>query len=285
MPIFAFGILVLSALCHSGWNLLLKNNDQKIVVMWWAVVVSCVLGLPILILHWPMPAQIWPFALGSALVETIYEAILVAAYQKEDFSVVYPIARGGAPALLALWAVLFLKEKPSYAGTIGLLVVAIGLMIIGSSKLWSESRKSSWSAAGLGFAALVAITISIYSVIDGAAVRLADAAAYSVLVFMLNAVFLLPVITRLYGWPAVMNVGRTSWRQLAAIGFLDFGSFTLVLISFTLAPVAYVGAIREIGIVFGALEGWLWLKESFGRIRVIGAAIIFAGILTILVAG
>ena len=131
----------------------------------------------------------------------------------------------------------------------------------------------------------MALIISVYSVIDGAAVKLMDAASYSVLLFSLNAVFVIPVIPKLYGWHLALEEGRTHWRQVIAISLLDLGSFMLVIISFSLAPVAYVGAIREIGIVFGALAGWLWLKEGFGRVRAIGAAIIFVGIVTILVAG
>lgn len=285
MPVFVLGLLVLSALCHAGWNLLVKNNDKKFIIMWWGILLGSILGLPILILHWPIPPQIWPFAVISALIETIYDATLATAYQKEDFSVVYPIARGGAPALLGLWAILFLKETPSLVGIIGLLILTAGLMIVGSSKWWSERKKGIGSAAGIGLAFLVALMISIYSVIDGAGVKFMDAASYSVLVFILNAIFVIPVITKLYGWQAVREVGRNHWRQVTAISFLDLGSYMLVLISFTLAPVAYVGAIREISIVFGALAGWLWLKETFGYVRVIGAAIIFAGILIILTAG
>lgn len=285
MPIYVFGLLVLSGVLHAGWNLLLKNTDKKYIIIWWALVLGSLLGLPILILHWPIPARIWPYAMGSALIETIYDATLSAAYNKEDFSLVYPIARGGAPALLGLWAILFLKERPSLVGIIGLLILTGGLMIVGSNKWWSNRKKGIGSAVGIGLACLVALMISFYSVIDGAAVRLMDAASYTVLVFILNVIFVIPVITRMYGWQTVMEVGRKQWRKVTAIGFLDIGSYMLVLISFSLAQVAYAGAIREISIVFGALAGWLWLKESFGRVRVIGAIIIFAGIVTILVAG
>jgi drug/metabolite transporter (DMT)-like permease len=186
---------------------------------------------------------------------------------------------------LGLWAIIFLKERPSLAGIMGLLIITGGLMIVGSSKLWSANKKKIGSMAGIGLAFLVALMISIYSVIDGGAVRLMDAAAYTVLVFIMNAIFVIPVITRMYGWQAVLEVGRKQWRQVTAISFMDIGSYMLVLIVFSLAPVAYAGAIREISIVFGALAGWVWLKESFGRIRVIGSIVIFAGILTILLAG
>jgi drug/metabolite transporter (DMT)-like permease len=285
MPILPLGLLVLSAFLHTGWNLLLKNTDKKYIIIWWALVLGSILGLPILILHWPIPARIWPYAVGSALIETIYDATLAAAYNKEDFSLVYPIARGGAPALLGLWAILFLNERPSLSGIIGLLNLTGGLMVVGSSKWWSAGKKGAAGAAGIGLACLVALMISIYSAVDGAAVRLMDAASYTVLVFILNAIFVIPVITRLYGWRAVLEVGRKQWKQVTAIGFLDIGSYMLVLIAFTLASVAYAGAIREISIVLGALAGWLWLKESFGRVRLVGSIIIFVGILTILVAG
>ncbi len=285
MPISALALLILAALLHAGWNLLLKNTDRKFIVLWWGLLLGSILSLPLLILHWPLPGRIWPYAIASALFETIYDGILASAYQKEDFSLVYPIARGGAPALLALWSILFLKETPTTAGKVGLVVLTVGLMIVGSSKWWSAQKKGIGSAAGLGLACLVAVTISIYSVIDGAAVKLADAVPYTVLVFALNAAFGLPVILKLFGWKSVKAEGRSHWLQAAAIGCLSLLAYMLVLVVYSYAPVSYAGAIREISIVFGALAGWLWLKESFGRVRAVGALVIFIGILTILVSG
>src|SRR5512137_2422655 len=155
MSISVLGLLVLSGALHAGWNLLLKTTDKKYVMIWWALVLGALLGLPVLILHWPIPARIWPFAVASALIETVYDAILASAYNREDFSLVYPIARGGAPALLGLWAILFLNERPSPAGIIGLLIITGGLMIVGSSKMWSADKKKIGSVVGIGLACLV----------------------------------------------------------------------------------------------------------------------------------
>jgi drug/metabolite transporter (DMT)-like permease len=166
-----------------------------------------------------------------------------------------------------------------------LLILTSGLMIVGSSKWLSTRGKGAGSAAGIGLACLVALTISIYSVIDGAAVKLTDAVPYTELIFVLTSIFAVPVLLKLYGWQAIKSVGRTHWRLAAAIGCLTLFSYMLVLITYSIAPVSYGGAIREISIVFGALAGWLWLKESFGFVRAIGALVIFAGILIILVSG
>jgi drug/metabolite transporter (DMT)-like permease len=285
MTISALALLILAALLHAGWNLLLKNTDHKYIVLWWGLCLGSVLSLPLLILHLPVPPRIWPYALASALFEAIYDGTLAAAYQKEDFSLVYPIARGGAPALLALWAILFLKETPSPLGKIGLALTTGGLMIVGSSKWWSARKKGIGSAAGIGLAGLVALTISLYSVIDGAAVKLTDAPSYTVLVFVLTAIFGLPVMLKLYGWQSVKIEGRARWLPAAAIGVLSLLAYMLVLIAYSYSPVSYAGAIREISIVFGALAGWLWLKEDFGSVRLAGAVVIFVGILTILIGG
>ncbi len=285
MPISALALLILAAILHASWNLLLKNTDHKYIVIWWGMCIASVLSLPVLILNLPVPARIWPYALASGLFEAIYDGTLAAAYQKEDFSLVYPIARGGAPALLALWAILFLKETPTPTGIAGLVILTGGLMIVGSSRWWSVRKKGIGSAAGIGLAFLVALVISIYSVIDGAAVKHTSAASYTVLVFILTALFAIPVIFRLYGWRTVKAVGRLHWLQAAGIGVLSLLAYMLVLFTYTFAKVSYGGAIREISIVFGALAGWLWLKESFGVVRAVGAVIIFIGILTIVVGG
>jgi drug/metabolite transporter (DMT)-like permease len=139
--------------------------------------------------------------------------------------------------------------------------------------------------AGVGLAGLVAVFISLYSVIDGAAVRLVDAVPYTVLIFALTSLVSAPVIYRLYGGRAVREEIRCHWRRAAAIGALALGAYMLVLVVYSFAPVAYAGAIREVSIVFGALAGWLWLKEGFGPARAIGSAAIFAGILAIVIGG
>ncbi len=47
-----------------------------------------------------------------SVVEATYYFALTLAYDKADFSLVYPLARRSAPAFLAIWAILFLGERP-----------------------------------------------------------------------------------------------------------------------------------------------------------------------------
>src|SRR5690348_12937099 len=104
-------LLVVAALLHAGWNLLLKRSSNSYIVTWWSLLVGSICFLPLVLLTGqPMPARVLLFGLLSAFFEAAYFLTLNLAYAEGDFSLVYPLARGAAPALLLVWSMLFLKE-------------------------------------------------------------------------------------------------------------------------------------------------------------------------------
>ncbi len=259
MPLTALGLLLLAASLHAIWNLLVKNARQKQVFTWWALVVGAVCFAPLLILTRAFPLQVWPLVICSALVEAAYYITLTRAYEHGDFSLVYPMARGTAPAFLVVWAIIFLGERPRPAGFVGLALLVLGLVIVGGKTWWALRKTTKLSTSGIVLALGVACCISIYSAIDGAAVHIVPPLPYTVLVISLASIIL--------------------------VGILSFVSYMLVLASYTIAPVSYAGAVREISIVFAAFMGWRWLREDLGLLRVVGASIIFVGILIIAIGG
>jgi len=74
------------------------------------------------------------------------------------------------------------------------------------------------------------------------------------------------------------------WRLLA-IGALTIGAYSLALWAYSISPLGYAGAIREVSVVMAAFAGWQFLGERLGGLRVLGAIIIFAGILVIAIFG
>lgn len=280
LPLLA--LLLTAAALHAAWNLLLKRAPDRQLIVWWAVIVSALCLLPVLALRPALPAIGWRFALASAVVETAYFVSLTAAYRVADFSLVYPIARGAAPALLAVAAVLLLHERLSVGGVAGLGAIVAGLWLVaGTGRATGGPRP----ARGVALALLVALCIATYSTIDGAAVRRVDAATYTGAMFLLAAVVFTPVTIRWYGWPALLGALRTRAGLIIVVGLLQAVAYLLVLYVYARAPVAYAGAIRESSIVLGALAGWLWLRESFGARRVGGALVTCAGIALIALRG
>lgn len=284
MPSSALLLLFISALLHTGWNLLLKGAPEKYIASWGTTVVGACLALPLLF-YWGLPPpSVWGLLLASAAVEGVYFASLSYAYRDNDFSLIYPIARGAAPGLLFIWAILLLDEQFSPAGLLGLALIIAGLVVIGLGGLLRDPKRSPhWP--GVAVALLTALCISVYTVIDGAAVKRADPTSYVLALFILIPALVSPLVIRRYGRARLATEFRAEWRRFAIMSVLGTLAYALALQAYHIAPVGYAGAIREMSVVMGAFAGWRLLGEDFGPLRLGGSAVVFAGILTIAVWG
>ena len=284
MPSLAILLLLSGAILHTAWNLILKQSKDKYVASWWMLVTGGIIALAALLFTgWPA-REMWTFALFSILTEATYFITLSYAYRDNEFSLIYPIARGTAPAFLALWAFLFLDEQLTSGGLVGLGLIITGLLIIGISTLLG-GQVTRLHLRGIAVALFIALLISIYSVIDGAAVKIGSAPAYVMTMFALVPIPVTPFILRQYGWSYLWKELKEQGIRLPLMGILGVSAYLLAVLAYSIAPLSYSGAVREVSVVFGAFAGWWLLKERMGPLRVIGAVIIFAGILVIAIFG
>ena len=65
------------------------------------------------------------------------------------------------------------------------------------------------------------------------------------------------------------------------MGFLSGFTYLMVLFALTMSKVSYVAAVREVSIVLSAYYGIVWLGESHGRQKLIGAVLITLGVVVI----
>ena len=284
MPVLAIALLFLSASLHTLWNLLLKQSRQKFIASWWIVTIGAVMFMPGLFLTGMPPREIWLFALFSAGLEATYMLTLSLAYKNSDFSLVYPMARGTAPAFLLLWSLLFLHENLTGWGLVGLAMIISGLILTGASSL-IQNRKNIPNIRGIAAALATAFFISVYTFVDGIAVKRTPALPYGLLMFSLIPIWSTPFVLRNYGWSQVVGEWKVQPGRLLITGFLGVLAYLIALYAYSFAPISYSGAIREVSVVLGALAGWRFLGEKLGSVRVIGAFVIFAGILTIALFG
>lgn len=273
-------LLLIGAILHTSWNILLKNSTDKFITTWWMVFNGGVFSLFALLFTGLPERGAWGFILFSVLAEAVYFVTLSYAYRDNDFSLVYPIARGAAPAFLAIWSVWFLQEKMTTGGWFGLSLIVIGLGVIGSSNLL-KAGIGNLHMRGIGIAVFLALLISIYTVIDGAAVQHASALPYIFTIFALVPLPLAPFALRQYGWERLKQTWREQGVRILLPAVLGISAYLSALLAFKIAPVGYSGAVREVSVVFGAFAGWRFFGEPMGSVRVIGAVVIFAGILMI----
>src|SRR5438876_1301961 len=281
VPLTALGLLLVAAMMHTTWNLLVKRAKEKQVFIWCSLIAGTIIFSPLLLTSPLLLVTIWPYLISSALVEVIYYITLIRAYENGDFSLVYPMARGAAPAFLLIWATFFLGERPRFFGLIGIALLVFGLIIVGGKTWWTLRKTSGFSKSALALALGVACCISIYTAIDGAAVHHVSPLPYTVLVIALSVLFITPAVVMRYGNTAIVDELRTNWIGITIVGLFTLLAYILALKAYTIARVSYAGSVREISVVFAAFVGWRWLGESFGKIRLTGAMFIFAGILVI----
>lgn len=275
-------LLFTSAALHAGWNLLVKGALEKLLVTWLSLLSAGVCFLPALFFVAPVAPGAWGYVMASALLEVAYFLALTSAYRLGDFTLVYPLARGGVPALLACWSVLFLGERLSGLGLLGLAVLVIGLLCVGGSALLR--RHGAVHGGAVAASLLVALILSVLVAVDGRAVKQTPPFSFTLVVFLIAPLLAAPFMVRIFGIAGIARAWQRDRGRILLVGNLSLVSYALALAAYSRAPVAYAGAIREVGIVLGALAGWRFLGEELGAWRVAGAVLTFAGVLVIALA-
>lgn len=263
-----------AAVLHAGWNFVAKRADgDRYMVLWAQFFIAGVICLPLAIgnhVLYGMPAEAYLFAALSGLVHLPYAWTLARAYTIGDFSVSYPVARGGGAALAAIGGVVFLSDDLTPWHVAGIAVVVAGLSILAVGA----------SAHHIAIALTVAVTIGAYSVLDAAGSRAKDDTIAYIFLTMVagglaNTVFALGTGRR-HDMAAVL---RTRWRISLVTGIATTITYGMVVVAFRLAPVGYVTALRESSVVLAALAGWKLLGEGDHRRRIAAASIVLVGIL------
>lgn len=278
---FPIALCLLSAVTVAATNLFVKKGGD---VLSTRMIVSVVMAVSVLPFapFVPLPTpQVWA-ALGmSVLVHWFYQFAMVRALHRGDLSLVFPVMRGMAPLLTAITAAIFLHESPNLIGWTGLVIATTALIVFALPEDDGKAHKALKRSA-LIWAAITALGIAGYSVADANGTRLSELAG-SVATFIVW-LFLLDWI----GITTAMFFSRRGriWADTkpqihdgTIAGLLGSISYGAALWAFTMTDVANVTAIRETSVVFGAVFGAVFLKESFGKRRIAAAAILATGLL------
>jgi len=284
MPLAALLLVLGAAVCHSTWNLLVKTEPRRLEIQSGALIVGTLLCAPALFVYslGEVPAGAWPLVLVSGVFETSYVFALSAAYGAGDLSLVYPVARGVAPVLVAPLAVAFLGERLSAQGLLGILLVVLGIFASHGAlgRGWAAARAD---RRGLGLAILTGVFICGYSLVNKLGVRLVPVPLYAFLVFLVDAA-LVHLVQWVRGGGAPPIRRDAPWGRIVAVGVLMLTAYLAVLGAMARAPVSYVVAARETSIVVAAVLGAVVLRERHSVVRIAGAVVIFAGLCVIALA-
>ncbi len=273
--------VILSACFHVVAHVVLKRSLDRLASVWWVLVWGGLLLFPVVFFD-PMPWS-WPLAglvLVSGFFQFAYFYSIARAYHTGDLSVVYPLARGTAPVFLLIWATVLIGERPTPGGIVGVLVIAAGIYLIGLPRLraWMEPLRS-LRQPGPRWAVIAGLFISAYSAVDRVGVRLASPLPYLFFVNWVAIAFLTPMVLLAAGVRALRaEIGYARFNSVIAGMTTQLAYLTVLFVIHAGAPASYVGAIREISVVFGVTLGVALFKEPGSFIRVAGGACVAAGV-------
>lgn len=268
MPTTALLLALAAAFGHAVWNLLLARARDPEAATAVAMLVGVGLFALPAALAWDVDASVWPYVLASSILELAYIALLAAAYRGSPLSVVYPLARGAAPVLVLVVGAAALGAGTSTLQVAGVCLVGVGIFLVGGLRSSADRR-------GVAFGLAIAGCIAGYTLVDNSGIERANALAYLELVMILPALGYAAGIAAVRG-PATLRAAVDLPSVVA--GALILSPYALYLVALDLAPAAPVAAVRETSIVIATAGAALFLKERFGRARMVGAVLVVGGV-------
>ena len=134
---------------------------------------------------------------------------------------------------------------------------------------------------GVLFALSAGLFYSVGAIVDKRGVTVADVFVYTYYLDISLFLFLLAYALAKISPNRFFEEIRVHWPRGVAAGLILFLSFITFRIGLQMAKVSYATSVRQVSAIAGVVGGILLFRERFGRIRLLGAGLIVAGIMCI----
>lgn len=271
MSLSIFILILIAAVIHASWNSLIKGSDDKFMLTATLSIMTAGMMLCLLpFVSFPNSASLPYFSL-SVLLQIIYYILLAQTYKITDIGLSYPIMRGTAPLLVALFSRLIWGEEILPLSWLGISLIVGGILWLGYNSF--KSATTIEVSISLSNAAVIAT----YTIIDGVGVRASgDAISYSIWLFFISTL-LIALWALLYRRPRFLPYLIKNWKKGMIAGMGSSLSYGIILWAMQHAPIYLVSALRETAIFFVIIIAIFILKERTNFVRVFSALLILSG--------
>lgn len=277
-------LVLVSCVLHAGWNLWVRRARDTTAFTCLALASGVVVFLPAFVFcarSVTISAPGWLCVLGTGLAYFGYYRGVARAYQSGELSTTYPLMRGVGPVCALAGGILFLGERPSWAGAAGvILIVAAMFALLGGVSRDALRRPATRAALFVG------LMYGAYSLIDKAAVGQfrVPPFVYLYLTYAVGASLFFIWFARF----GDRNALRREWRErrffCIAVGLCDPLTYLLVLTALALPespPVGYVAALRTLSVPLGVLLGVRTLGEGRASVKLAASVLLIFGLILI----
>ena len=272
MTVGIFLVVLFAAFLHALWNAIVKGAGDRTIVLGLVAVGHVVPGVALALYYGRPSVAAYPYVVATTVIHWGYYILLSIAYRSGDLSVVYPVARGLAPILIAIGATIWASEALPPEAWAGILAVSFGILFLGRKAVTDAASRNGFIAA-----AGVAAIIAAYSIVDGIGIRISgNPGGYIGWIFTAE-IFVVLYVFAIHGKRLSALSPKAIWVGLFG-GLVSSVAYGLVLLAKTEAPLGIVSALRETSVIFAAMIGVLWFAEGPRRDRIISAVIVAGGI-------
>ncbi|MCT9930376.1 DMT family transporter [Planotetraspora sp. A-T 1434] len=270
-------VVLAAALLHVVWNGLAHGIKDKLAGFTLINLAYTGCGA-VMVLLMPMPdPAAWPYIAASAVLQVVYQVLLLRAYQLGDFGQMYPMARGTSPLLVAVVSTTVLGQALPGRDVAGVVVISCGLAGLALADGIPGRAQLPALAAAVG----TGMMIALYTVVDGTGVRHSGTVTgYIAWLFLCQGPVLPLIAWARRGRSLIGQLRPVSGRGLTG-GLLSVVAYGLVVWAQARGNLATIAALRETSIVMAALIGTLIFREGFGYLRVTASATVLAGIVVL----
>ena len=297
MDPLALALVLVSAVMHATWNILLKTAGDPLRTATVGMIAAFAVLLPAATVGWlalgrpAVPQQALLIGFVSGLAEIAYFVFLAAAYRRGDLSIVSPLARGSAPLLIVVVGVAVIGERLASAAAVGVGLLLVGLLTVQRPWRFLQAAHAAHRGAA-GFALLTGLMIATYTSLDRVGSQLTPPWLYAVILWGVGAAGLGLVDLarpRVAGGAFAAEPGSLDLRTAVVAGMLTLAAYSLILFALSRTEVAIVGPLRESAVLITSTYGVVKLREAVTRreitLRLAGSALVLLGAAVLAIAG
>ena len=295
MTIENISLVILSSILHSLWNILTQTSKNSQFFSGLKGVWLILMGL--VVLNW-IGFSVWNpellfWAVLSGVIHGVYILCLSRAYNTQDISYVYPIARS-APVFVPIFAWVLLGEKLIPQTLIAILTIISAIYILHFDGHLIRGFKNLWQAIqhnDLRWAFYTLVMVVSYSLVDKKGMDLFlfqfpnQPFQNGIAFFFLEATIGF-TICNLYlfsnhSTTEILDLWKNDWLKGLVGAFATLGSYGLICVVLQFESVSAVVALRQVSVLMVVYWGCWKLREPFGRERLLAGGLIIFGVLLI----
>ena len=295
MTIENISLVILSSILHSLWNILTQTSKNSQFFSGLKGVWLILMG--VVALNW-IGFSIWNrellfWGILSGVIHGVYILCLSRAYNTQDISYVYPIARS-SPVFIPIFAWLLLGEKLTPQTLIAILIIISAIYILhfdghlirGFNNLWQAIQHND-----LRWAFYTLIMVVSYSLVDKKGMDLflfhlpnqpfQNGIAFFFMEATIGFTLCNLYLFSKYSKTEILDLWEKEWLKGLVGALATLGSYGLICVVLQFESVSAVVALRQVSVLMVVYWGCWKLKEPFGRERLLAGGLIIFGVFLI----